>query len=166
MQPARRDVEVESRMGAVAGAMLQRSGATPMWWTNLETSLNTFGGQSRQRMARDHQFLVCRNHVKRNTTLGRRYAQGMRRIGLRIQNRTQPSESGGNPRANSCRILTYAGSEHEGVEPAKCRRQHARMKRDPVAEIIERKGGARIGARLQLAHVVAVPERPFSPHSR
>ena len=41
------------------------------------------------------------------------------------------------------------------IEPAERRRQHAGMEPDTVDEVFERERGARIGARLELAHVVA-----------
>jgi hypothetical protein len=64
-------------------------------------SLNAFARQSRQRMARDHQFLLGRNNVKGHTAIGRRYAGRVCRIRFLIQNRTQPGEPGRNARADS-----------------------------------------------------------------
>ena len=61
----------------------------------------------------------------------------MRHIGFRIQNRTQPGEPGNNAGADVRRILADARSEHERIEPAQCRRQHAGMKRDAITEVLK-----------------------------
>src|SRR6185312_7508491 len=51
--------------------------------------------------------------------------------------------------------------EYEGVESPECSRQHPGVEADPVHEIVDGKGGARIGAGLELAHVVADAGQAF-----
>ena len=60
-------------------------------------------------------------------------------------------------------VLADPGGEHEGIEPAERRGQHAGMEPDAIDEIIERERRARIAARLELAHVVADPRQALEP---
>ena len=64
------------------------------------------------------------------------------------------------------RILADAGGEHERIEPAERGRQHAGVKPDAIDEVIERKRGPRIGARLEVAHVVADAGQALQAASR
>ena len=78
-----------------------------------------------------------------------------RRVGGRIELDAEPGQLLGDARPHGRRVLADAGREHEGVEPAERRRQHAGVEADAIDEIVERERGPRIGARLELAHVVA-----------
>ena len=79
----------------------------------------------------------------------------LRRVGGRIELGAEPGELFGDARAHAGRVLADPGREHEGVEAAERRRQHAGVQPDAIDEIVEREARPRIGARLQVAHVVA-----------
>ena len=64
------------------------------------------------------------------------------------------------------RVLADAGGEHERIEAAERGREHAGVEPSTIDEIFERKRGARIGARLELAHVVADPGQALQAASR
>ena len=73
----------------------------------------------------------------------------------------EPSELLDHARANVRRILADPGREDEGVEALQGGREHAGTETDPVDEIVDRELRLGVGARLQLAHVIADAGEPL-----
>ena len=58
-------------------------------------------------------------------------------------------------------VLANARRENESVEAAQRRRERAGEERDPMDEIVDSEGRARIGAGFKLAHIVADAGQAF-----
>ena len=105
-------------------------------------------------MTGDHQLLVGRNDKKGNAAIRARDHRPVR-VRLQIELGPEPGEVLGDSRAHRRRVLADPGGEHEAVDPAERRSEPAGLEADAIREIIERKAGARVGALLERAHVVA-----------
>src|SRR5579884_4058898 len=106
-------------------------------------------------MLGNHALFVGRNDIDGDAAVRPRYLQPVPRILMEVERDAQPLQLVGDPRANACRVLADAGGEDKGVEALQCRREHAGIKIYPVDEVVDRKRCARIGACLELTHIVA-----------
>src|SRR6266446_1484895 len=112
-------------------------------------------------MLRDHQLLVRRHDKNGNPAFrprSERFASCIRR---RVKNDAKPSKCLRDAGADGWRIFANAGREHEGVEPAEGSREHPGIEPDAVDEIVDSESRARIGARLEVSHVVADTGQAF-----
>src|SRR6266446_957615 len=106
-------------------------------------------------MLRDHQFLVGRYDVDRNTAVGTGYQARVAGIFSWIERRAKPGQLIDDPRPDAHRVFSDASCKDESVETLQRSRKHAGVEADPIDEIIDRQFGLGILACLQLAHIVA-----------
>ena len=114
-------------------------------------------------MAGDHQFFIRRNDVNGNGAVRGRdqlVSPSVRRL---VEPHTQPGQLRGDSRTKRRGVLADARREDERVEAAKRRRERASEERNPVDEIVDRKGRARIAACFKLSHVIADAGQAFEP---
>src|SRR5262245_52911126 len=110
---------------------------------------------ARQRVARNHQFLVRRDDPYRYGTVGGADSRPPAEIGGRIEASAQPSPIFADARPDGSSVLADTGREHEDVEAAQRGRERTEVTTDPIHEEIDRVGRLAGGTREQLAHVVA-----------
>src|SRR3981189_1021136 len=111
--------------------------------------------QQRQCMLRDHQLLVGRYDVDRNTAVGTGYQARVAGILGLVERNTKPSQSIDDARPDTYRVFPDTGCKDESVQPLQRGRKHAGVEAYPIDEILDRQYGAGVVARFQLPHVVA-----------
>src|SRR5262245_27742120 len=133
----------------------------PLSLFSLELRLCDLRRDQRERMPRDHQFLVSRHDVNGDLAVGARDEQLASLVPRRVERRPEPTELAGDPSAHDGRIFAYTGSEYEGVEPADRGRQRASIDADAMDEMVECEPCTRRIARKQVTHVVADAGKPL-----
>src|SRR5215471_11699722 len=106
-------------------------------------------------MPRDHQLLVSRNDVKRDSAVARRDQGPSLSISGGIKLRAKPKKSLGDSSAHHDRVLTNPSGEDKRVKsPERCS-QHASAQRNMMHKVVNRECSAWITAVEELAHVIA-----------
>src|SRR5712671_5022698 len=112
-------------------------------------------------MLRDHQLLVGRYDVDRNTAVGTGYQARVAGILGLVERNTKPSQSIDDARPDTYRVFPHTGCKDESVQPLQRGRKHAGVETYPIDEILDRQLRFGIFAHLQFAHIVADAREPL-----
>src|SRR3954451_6831310 len=116
-------------------------------------------------MPRDHQLLVCRNYIDRNTASARGDETCLLLIRADVEFSAQPFQSSDYFCPDSWRIFPNAAGEDKAVKSSHSCSKHTGMHSNSVYEIVDSESRMIITAKFESSHVTAYPDKAFRPDS-